>query len=256
MKMYPDLIFCKKCKIEKTKDNFEFRKNGNITEYKCSECISIRVKNYTNSNKSKKKEYDKIYQIKNKIKRNKQCKDYYVTNTEKIKLYSKKWALENKTRDKINRTKYTEAHKNEKKAYDKEYRQNRSEYDIFYRLKKSISWHISNMLKSCGSSKHGESILKYLPCTIEDLKLHLESQFESWMNWKNRGSYVEKLWDDNDISTWKWQLDHIVPHSDLPYDSMLSDNFKKCWALCNLRPLSAKQNVLDGVKRIRHKKAI
>lgn len=27
---------------------------------------------------------------------------------------------------------------------------------------------------------------------------------------------------------------------------MEDENFKKCWALSNLRPLSAKQNVLDG----------
>ena len=30
------------------------------------------------------------------------------------------------------------------------------------------------------------------------------------------------------------------------------DNFKKCWALENLRPLSSKQNLLDGSTRVRH----
>ena len=29
---------------------------------------------------------------------------------------------------------------------------------------------------------------------------------------------------------------------------MEDDNFKKCWALENLRPLSAKQNIVDGVR--------
>jgi hypothetical protein len=28
--------------------------------------------------------------------------------------------------------------------------------------------------------------------------------------------------------------------------------FNDCWALCNLRPLSAKQNLVDGVTRVRH----
>jgi hypothetical protein len=28
--------------------------------------------------------------------------------------------------------------------------------------------------------------------------------------------------------------------------------FKDCWALANLRPLSAKQNLMDGVTRARH----
>jgi hypothetical protein len=49
-------------------------------------------------------------------------------------------------------------------------------------------------------------------------------------------------------------IDHIVPQSDLPYSSMNDENFQKCWALENLRPLSAKQNYLDGMTRIRHNK--
>jgi hypothetical protein len=47
--------------------------------------------------------------------------------------------------------------------------------------------------------------------------------------------------------------DHIIPQSKLQYTSMKDENFKKCWSLENLRPLSAKQNVIDGATRIRHK---
>jgi hypothetical protein len=75
------------------------------------------------------------------------------------------------------------------------------------------------------------------------------------MNWDNQGVYNAKTWNDEDQSTWKWQIDHIIPQSDLPYYSMEDENFKKCWALENLRPLSAKQNVLDGTRRTRHKKS-
>ena len=46
----------------------------------------------------------------------------------------------------------------------------------------------------------------------------------------------------------------LIPQSDLPYTSMEDTNFKKCWALENLRPYPAKQNYLDGVYRVRHKK--
>ena len=73
----------------------------------------------------------------------------------------------------------------------------------------------------------------------------------------NQGVYNAKTWDDNDSSTWTWQIDHIIPQSDLPYTEMSHDpnsNFQKAWALSNLRPLSAKQNVLDGARRTRHKK--
>jgi len=30
---------------------------------------------------------------------------------------------------------------------------------------------------------------------------------------------------------------------------MEDENFKKCWALENLRPLSAKQNIIEGNRR-------
>ena len=73
------------------------------------------------------------------------------------------------------------------------------------------------------------------------------------MSWDNWGIYNKDAWDNNDSSTWTWQIDHIIPRSDLPYTNMTEDNFKKCCALENLRPLSAKQNQLDGVNRTRHK---
>jgi hypothetical protein len=59
------------------------------------------------------------------------------------------------------------------------------------------------------------------------------------MTWENRGIYKANEWDDNNKSTWKWQLDHIIPQSDLPYTSMDDENFKKCWSLDNLRALSS-----------------
>lgn len=50
----------------------------------------------------------------------------------------------------------------------------------------------------------------------------------------------------------RWQLDHIIPHSEFKYISVENEVFKKCWALENLRPYSAKQNLLDGVNKTRH----
>ena len=123
-----------------------------------------------------------------------------------------------------------------------------------YRLKKNVSYSIWSMLTKNGSSKKGQSSSKYLPYNFNQLKEHIEAQFEPWMNWKNYGVFTPSTWNDDDQNTWTWQLDHIIPHSDLPYLSMTDDNFKKCWSLNNLRPYSAKQNMIDGVKRIRHNK--
>jgi 5-methylcytosine-specific restriction endonuclease McrA len=76
--------------------------------------------------------------------------------------------------------------------------------------------------------------------SITDLKKHLEKQFDKYMSWNNYGKY--------------WHIDHIIPHSLFQYTSMEDQSFKDCWALNNLRPLEAKQNLSDGGSRIRHKK--
>jgi hypothetical protein len=120
-----------------------------------------------------------------------------------------------------------------------------------------ISASIRDTLKQVGSSKKGQSILKNVPWTLEELKQSIEKQFKlpgnEWMTWENQGVYRPEKWDDNDQNTWKWQLDHIVPHSTFNYTSMDCQEFRDCWSLNNLRPLSAKQNIMDGGSKITHK---
>jgi hypothetical protein len=115
--------------------------------------------------------------------------------------------------------------------------------DPNFKLRQYLSNYIKYHLLKNKSSKNGNSMLNYLPYTMDKLKIHLESLFETWMTWNNHGMYNTKTWNDNDQST--WNIDHIIPQSDLPYTSMKDDNFKKCWALENLRPLSVKQNIID-----------
>lgn len=131
-----------------------------------------------------------------------------------------------------------------------EYVKNKLHQDPIYKLRSYASRDIRKAIKKNGSSKNGLSITKYLPYAIEELKQHLESQFEDWMTWDNWGVYQASKWDDNDLSTWKWQLDHIEPQSKFSYTSMDCDEFRKCWALSNLRPYSAKQNNQDRDRKV------
>lgn len=91
-------------------------------------------------------------------------------------------------------------------------------------------------------------IWKYLPFDSKTLKKHLESQFEFWMHWKNNGKYKISDWNDNDVSTWFWQIDHIIPQGAFLFTSVEDEVFRLCWSLDNLRPISAKANVLKNRK--------
>lgn len=231
---------CKKCGDIKDITFFvnKKRSNGNYYLYTCLDCNKVYNKNY-----------HKQYREKNKEKLTKYQQERYSNNIDKFINYSKNYNANHKNKKKQYDVIYRQQNKEKIDNRIRKYRKKRRQYDICYRLRHSVSGSISSYLKLNGGSKNKNSCLQFLPFSIQELKQHLEKQFEPWMNWENRGIYHIKTWNDNDSSTWKWQIDHIVPHSKLPYKSMDEENFQKCWALDNLRPYSAKQNLLDSNRR-------
>jgi hypothetical protein len=243
---------CSKCGVEQDISNFYFRKESGTYRTECKSCIKANRKTYYVKNKDIRQEYSAQYYKNNAEDLKSKQKDYYVLNREakleKDRIYN---ALHKKERQAYDKEYYL-LNKQEILEYQKEYLKNKRSKNPSFRLRCNISRLINTMIKSNNGSKAGKSIKDFLNYSIDRLKEHLEKQFESWMNWENYGAYNAKTWNDNDSSTWTWQLDHIIPQSNLPYSSMEDDNFNKCWALENLRPLSAKQNLLDGVNRNRH----
>lgn len=136
----------------------------------------------------------------------------------------------------------------------------RREIDPIYNCRVIVSSLIFKRLKANDSSKNGISCWSKLPYDPSTLKQHIEDQFSSpenldyngnvWMTWENWGKYNSKTWNENDSSTWVWNIDHIMPQTKLPYNNMDHPNFIKCWDLSNLRPYSAKKNIKDGNRRI------
>ena len=86
---------------------------------------------------------------------------------------------------------------------------------------------IHNCLKKRGMTKGGKTF-ETLGYTPTDLMNHLESQFVEGMTWDNRD---------------EWHIDHIRPISSFNFDSTEHPDFKKCWALNNLQPLWAGDNI-------------
>lgn len=253
---------CIECKLEKD----DISKNG-----KCKQCNNKYMRQYREKNSDKIKKYQKEYgsayyeENKKQILQNKSKyyeenkeniledrKEYYQENREEKLGYNKEYYQKNRDYLLEDAKEYYKQNKDNVIAYNNKYYKKRRLNDHNFRIRTGISASIAYYLKANNSSKNGASCLDYLPFTINELRQHLEVQFEPWMTWNNYGRYNAKNWNDNDLSTWRWNIDHIIPQSKLLYTSMEDDNFKRCWALENLRPLSAKQNFLDGVKRTRH----
>lgn len=231
---------CKICQIQKPVDEFRDRtRNGRkYFEPYCVGCEAKYNKNRcsTRYQRKGKKEFSEMYI-------NPQARQEWLDK-------NKRYRVDNK--DKLNEYRNTRVEQDRQNL--RNWQNKKLKEDPVFKLRQRVSNSVKAAIKRCGSSKNG-SILKHLPYSVKTLKEHLESQFEPWMNWDNHGVYNSKTWNDNYSSTWTWQIDHIIPHSDLPYNSMSDENFIRCWSLSNLRPLSAKQNLEDGVRRVRHKAA-
>lgn len=236
-------VVCSQCSHLKLDTDFYKNIKGNVI-LPCKLCIKERNKKYYQSNKSDISQRKRLHYKKNKSDVLEKVKAYQKDNEEKISAQKNIYYKNNREEKLRKQVKYRA--KSLRNFYA------RHKNDPEYKIRKRLSFSIARELKKNNSGKYGKSYLKYLPYSIQELKAHLEAQFEPWMTWDNWGNYCKETWLDGDISTWTWQIDHVVPHSTFKYSSMEDQSFKDCWALKNLRPLSAKQNNSDGVNRIRH----
>lgn len=100
-------------------------------------------------------------------------------------------------------------------------------------LRKNFSSLLNMRLKRRNTNKSNNSTFNILGYSVDNLISHLEKLFQPNMNWKNYG---------------QWHIDHIKPDSHFKYNSIEDEEFKKCWALENLQPLWAKDNLKKSDK--------
>lgn len=89
----------------------------------------------------------------------------------------------------------------------------------------------SRLRKTIHGRKHGLSPVRHLGCSVDELKKHLESQWQEGMSWDNYGYYG-------------WHIDHIIPLS--TFDLTNPDDFKKACHYSNLQPLWKDDNMKKG----------
>ena len=70
-----------------------------------------------------------------------------------------------------------------------------------------------------------------LGCSFIEFKLYLESKFELWMTWENKGKYNGEL-------NYGWDIDHIIPLS----SANSEEELVKLNHFENLQPLCSKMN--------------
>ncbi len=148
---------------------------------------------------------------------------YYLSNREKIKASAKKWALENPE-------KVRAAHILWRSLNVSRIRRTRSELQKRYArenqdfvIRRNLRTRMYRALK--GITKSGR-MHELMGCTIEHLKLYLESKFDTGMSWESYGKV--------------WEIDHIMPCA--IFDLSRVEHQRRCFHFSNLQPLFISDN--------------
>lgn len=164
--------------------------------------VKLRAKKYKQDNKEHIKECSRKYRKENSEK----IKEWRKNNVEHVKQWRKK---------------YKQANKEKIAKYEREKRRT----DPLYKLKANIRRTICDSLKQKGYLKDSQTI-KIIGCTFDELKKYLESKFEYWMTWENKGLY-------NGNPNYGWDIDHIIPLS----EAKSKDDVIRLNHYTNLQPL-------------------
>jgi len=111
-----------------------------------------------------------------------------------------------------------------------EYQENqrvRWKEDPSFRISKLVANGVWFALGKNKGGRHWEDLVGY---TVEQLRSHLERQFQLGMSWENYGKGG-------------WVIDHKQPRCSFCFSSSDDPEFKACWALSNLQPLWEKDNL-------------
>ena len=213
---------CSKCKETKEISNFTVDRNQK-SGYRpsCKQC----AKKHFNSDGFQRriKEYRRREDVRIRLKERR--KDPEIRR--KMSEYQKKHLSIPEIKEKRKRYFQKEETKVRRRAYTKERMKN-----IKWRLNHRMSNAVRTSLLSVGGKRKRswESLVGY---TKDVLKLHIEKILKEGMSWDNYG---------------KWHIDHIRPVSSFNITSYDCEDFKKCWALENLQPLWAIDNMRKHAK--------
>ena len=186
---------------------------SNRKEYllKNKEKIAIQKKEWKKRNKEKVKLSEKKYYLKNKEKRIKYQRKYRSIHQKAHREFSRKYYFKNKERLSKNNTRNA-----------KERRKTNPSLRILDSLR-------SRMLQALKGKNKSASTIKLLGCTPDELRKHLEAQFEPWMTWENHG-----LWD----------IDHIKACA--RFDLTYPEQQRACFNWSNLQPMEHIENIKKG----------
>ena len=212
---------CKKCNIDKEIELFRKYRNS------CRECEKEYGRNKYKSESEKLKSIKREYYENNKEKCREYARKYYKENIESNKILKKEYYENNKEYIKEQHKIYNKENKDKINKRQREYISSRIQNDNMFKLSKNTRTLIVNSFYYNGFTKKSKT-QNILGCSFEEFKIYLESKFEDWMNWENRGLYNGEL-------NYGWDIDHIIPISSAKTEDEIIrlNHYKNLQPLCS-----------------------
>ncbi len=227
---------CRRCGKEYPK-TFEYFYWGNRTKgwlYSyCRKCSAIDSKKYRDKNLDKCRAISREYHREHKEQCRRNSDRWVKLNRKSVRANYKRWSDNNREKISENGRKYRENNIAKRKA-TKQLSSAKSNSTPKGLLSNRIRAGVKSSLRGKKNGMKWESLVGY---TCDDLIQHLEKLFKDGMGWHNRD---------------QWHVDHIIPIKAFNFTKPEHEDFKRCWALKNLRPMWAKENISKGAKLEKH----
>ena len=217
---------CTGCKEKKIIEEFYYNKtakDGHAS--RCKKCLKREALLLRNKNPEKDRKKVRLWRKNNPEKAREGYRSWRKANVGKARKAAQRWR--NNNPDKVRFWVKNNPEKI-KAMWQRWYKKRQSTPQG--RLTQNISNAIRKSLHDNKKGRHWEDLIGY---TLDQLKKHIEKQFKPGMTWENYG---------------EWHLDHKIPISAFNFEKSEDADFQSCWALKNLQPLWAKDNLKKNNK--------
>lgn len=145
-------------------------------------------------------------------------KAYYDKNREIILVKKREYNAKNRDLLREKSRKWREKH-------NKEYIARRKKEEPLFKFTRQVRNKLWVIFKNRGYAK-AKTSLSLIGCSVQELRLHLEKQFQEGMSWETHGKYG-------------WHIDHKIPLA----SAKSKEELEKLCHYTNLQPLWAHENL-------------
>ena len=211
---------CSRCGIPKDSSEFHKRRDKPIgIQPHCKECQKTRHDKYRQTETGTQKEQDarKVYYLKNRAAELEKNRKWRKENPEKRKAYLVEYQKTGKNQE-----------RNRLKGYSKKYRAKCIATIPLFRVNQTMSVSVRRGLVMGKQGMRWESLVGY---TCNDLAKRLAKTLPAGYSWS-----------DFTMGKTDLEIDHIIPIAAFNFSTTDDLDFKRCWALTNLRLIPEKIN--------------